>query len=80
MHIKHIKYIRKTKAKRKLKQLYKHIESNFGKLAVPFVLHSLNVELTAGVWVMLYETVLIEGNVRRSLKEAVATSVLEMRI
>ena len=78
MHIKHIKYIRKTKAKGKLKQLYKHIESNFGKLAVPFVLHSLNVELTAGVWVMLYETVLIEGNVRRSLKEAIATSVSEI--
>ena len=78
MFIKYIKYIKKHKAKGKLKQLYKHIELNFGNLAEPFVLHSLNLELTAGVWAMLYETVLIENKVKRSLKEAIATSVSEI--
>ena len=36
------------------------------------------MELTAGIWAMLYETVLIEGRVKRSLKEAIATSVSEI--
>ena len=77
MHIKHIKHIKKRKAKGKLKQIYKHIELNFGQLAEPFVLHSLDIGLTAGVWAMLYETVLIEGKIKRSLKEAVATIISE---
>ena len=78
MLIKHIKYIRKNKAQGKLKELYKHIELNFGKLAEPFVLHSLNEELTAGVWTMLYEIILVEGKIKRSLKEAIAISVSEI--
>ena len=78
MLIKHIKYIKKSKAKGSLKQIYKHIELNFGKLAEPFVLHSLNVGLTAGVWAMLYETVLIESKVKRSLKEVIATTISEI--
>ena len=77
MYIKRIKYIKKNKAQGKLKQLYEHIELNFGKLAEPFVLHSLNVELTASVWATLYETVLVEGKVKRSLKEAIAISISE---
>ncbi|RLD57552.1 MAG: hypothetical protein DRJ05_09550 [Bacteroidetes bacterium] len=77
MQINHIKHIQKKKAHGKLKQLYKHIELNFGKLAEPFVLHSLNVELTASVWATLCETVLVEGKVKRSLKEAIATSISE---
>jgi alkylhydroperoxidase family enzyme len=78
MQINHIKYIQKSKAGGKLKQLYKCIEINFGKLAEPFVLHSLNEELTVGVWAILFETVLVEGKVKRSLKEAIATSVSEI--
>ena len=78
MLIKHIKYIKRNKAQGKLKQLYKHIEPNFGKLAEPLVLHSLNVEFTAGIWAMLYETILAEGKVKRSLKEAIATSISEI--
>ncbi len=78
MFINHIKYIRSNKATGKLKNLYKHINLNFGKLAEPFVLHSSNVELTAGVWAMLYETVLVDGEVKRSLKEAIATIVSEI--
>jgi len=78
IQIRYIGYITKNKAKGKLKPLYKHIELNFGKLAEPFVLHSLNEELTLGVWAMLYETVLIESKVKRSLKEAIATCISEI--
>ena len=78
MQINHIKYIQISNARGKLNQLYKHIELNFGKLAEPFVLHSLNEELTAGVWALLYETVLVDGKVKRSLKEAIATSISEI--
>ena len=80
MQIKNIKYVQNRKAQGKLKQLYKHIELNFGKVAEPFVLHSLNEKLAAGVWAMLYETVLAEGKVKRSLKEAIATCVSEINI
>lgn len=78
MHIKHLKYIKKREAKGKLKEIYKHIELNFGALAEPFTIHSLNTELTVGVWSTLYETVLIENKVQRSLKEAIATSISEI--
>ena len=78
MQINHIKYIKKGKARGKLKRLYKNIGLNFGKLAEPFVLHSINVELTAGVWAMLYETLLAGGKVKRSLKEAIAASISEI--
>jgi len=78
LQIEHIKYIKKKEAKGKLKEIYKHIELDFGVLAEPFALHSLNKELTAGVWAMLYETVLTDSKVRRSLKEAIATSISEI--
>ncbi len=78
MHIKHIKYVDKTEATGRLRGIYDHIKLNFGQLAEPFVLHSLNEELTAGVWATLYETVLIENNVKRSIKETVATCISEV--
>jgi len=78
MLIKHIKYIKKNQAKGHLKRLYKHMELNFGKLAEPFVIHSIDEELTAGIWAVFYETILVDGEVKRSLKEAIATSVSEI--
>ena len=41
----------------------------------PFMVHSVCPELLAGVWSMLYETVLVEAAVRRADKEAIATAV-----
>jgi len=78
MQIKHIKYIKKKQAKGKLKEIYKHIELNFGALAEPFTIHSINTELIAAVWAMLYETTLIENKIRRSIKEAIAASISEI--
>jgi arsenate reductase-like glutaredoxin family protein len=78
MKINHINYIKKSEAKNKLKSIYKHIEENFGKLVEPIVLHSINTELTLSVWSVLYETVLVSGEIKRSLKEAVATCISEI--
>ena len=78
MQINYIKYISKNNTKGKLKLLYKHIELNFGKLAEPFVLHSINQNITAGVWAMLYETVLVDGKINRSIKETIATCISEV--
>ena len=41
----------------------------------PFLAHSPHPELLAGMWSVLYETVLVEGAVRRADKEAVAAAV-----
>jgi alkylhydroperoxidase family enzyme len=78
MKIKHINYISERQALQDLKEIYKHIKLNFGTVAEPFVLHSLDAKLTAGIWVLLYETVIISNKVERSLKEAIATCVSEI--
>ncbi|OYT15897.1 MAG: hypothetical protein B7C24_10635 [Bacteroidetes bacterium 4572_77] len=78
MQIKHIKYICKRKAKGKLKILYRHIESNFGKLAEPFVLHSIKLNYISAVWAVLYETLLVEQKIKRSIKESIATCISEV--
>ena len=74
----HIRYIDKKRSSGKLKEVYNHIELNFGKIAEPFVIHSINSKLTAGVWAMLFETVLIETEIKRSLKEAIATCISDI--
>jgi len=78
MDIKYIRYISKKGATGKLREIYRHIELNFGQLVEPLVLHSLNEELLAGVWAILYETVLIENKVKRSIKETIATCESEI--
>ncbi len=75
MKIKHIDYIDDNKASGKLHNIYKHIKKHFGKIAEPFVLHSLSTEYVAGFWAFMYETILVETNVKRSLKEAIATCI-----
>lgn len=78
MKINHISYISEKKAYGKLGEIYKHIKQDFGKVAEPFVLHSSDIDLTAAIWSLFYETVLVDTEVKRSLKEAVATCVSEV--
>ncbi len=78
MEIKYIKHISKKDSSGKLKNIYTHIESNFGKIAEPFVLHSINTELTASIWAIIYETMLVETNVKRNIKETIATCISEL--
>ena len=74
----YISYINEKQATKKLKEVYNHIKLNFGVVAEPFTLHSLDTNLTAGVWILLYETVIISNKVERSLKEAIATCISEI--
>jgi len=77
MKVEHINFFTKRDSSAELRVLYNHIEKNFGKLAEPFVLHSLDFDFVAGVWSMLYETVLVEINVNRTIKEFIAVAVSE---
>ncbi len=77
MKIKFLEYITENQANVKLEKIYNHIKNNFGVVAEPFALHSLDAELTGGIWSVMYETVLVETNVKRSTKEAIAVAVSE---
>ena len=77
MKINYLQYIKVKQARGELKSIYKHIKSNFGLIAEPFVLHSIDTNLTAGIWSLLYEIVLVETNVKRNIKEAIAVTVSE---
>ncbi len=78
MKIKHIRYINEKNAQGRLKEIYTHIKLNFGKIVEPFVLHSINTNLTAGSWILLYEIILVDNKVSRSIKEATATCISEV--
>ncbi len=55
-------------------QVYAQIKRDFGAIVAPFALHSPSPKLLAGAWMVCRETELV-GNVRRSIKEAVAATV-----
>jgi AhpD family alkylhydroperoxidase len=61
-------------------QVYEEIRADFALLRdprgnSPFMAHSPDPELLAGVWSTLYETVLVEQAVARADKEAIAAAV-----
>lgn len=61
-------------------QVYAQIKNDMGlvpDIPPPFAMHSPVPELMAGAWGIFRETLLV-GQVRRGLKEAVATAVSEM--
>lgn len=72
-----IKYV-KPKSYRQIEKahrpMYRQIKRDFGMIAEPFLLHSPNPELMAGVWAVVRETVLV-GEVPRAQKEIIATCV-----
>jgi AhpD family alkylhydroperoxidase len=61
-------------------EIYGEIRRDFGLLRdpagnSPFLVHSVHPELLAAMWSGFYETVLVEGTVRRADKEAIGTTV-----
>jgi AhpD family alkylhydroperoxidase len=44
----------------------------------PFAAHSPDPELLAGLWSVIYEALLVDGNLRRADKEAIAASVSQI--
>jgi len=56
-------------------RVYAQVERDFGMLAPPVSLHAPAPGPLAAAWLMLRETLLATGQVRRGVKEAVAVSV-----
>ncbi|HEX6870516.1 MAG TPA: carboxymuconolactone decarboxylase family protein [Micromonosporaceae bacterium] len=56
-------------------RVYHDAEREFGVLAPPLALHASAPEVLAAVWLMLRETLIVDGVVSRAVKEAVATAV-----
>jgi AhpD family alkylhydroperoxidase len=55
--------------------VYRQVEREFGVLAPPLALHAPAPDLLAGVWLMLRETLVVDGLAARPVKEAVAAAV-----
>lgn len=74
MAVKYIQPVAVGSAEELVAQVYAQIKRDFGALAEPFTPHSLSPKLLAGAWMACRETEVV-GNVRRSIKEAVAATV-----
>lgn len=73
--VRHVSPIRPTDASGLVADVYGDMEREFGVLAPPVALHSSVPEILAGCWLVLRETLIIQGTVPRSAKEAVAAAV-----
>ena len=67
-------------ADRLVGQVYGEVKRDFALLRdpdgnSPFLAHSPHPELLAGMWSVLYETILVDGTVRRADKEAIGATV-----
>jgi len=73
--IRHVAPVRQAAARDFVAEVYAHVERDFGMLAPPVALHSPAPGPLAASWVMLRETLVAAGAVRRAAKEAVAAAV-----
>lgn len=62
-------------ADRTVADVYRQAEREFGVLAPPLALHAPAPEVLAAVWLMLRETLVVDGLADRPVKEAVAAAV-----
>jgi AhpD family alkylhydroperoxidase len=78
--VRYIAAVRPRDADGLLGRIYGEVKHDFGVLRdrdgnSPFLAHSPDPELLAGMWSVLYETILVEGAVTRADKEAIAAAV-----
>ncbi|MEV7008612.1 carboxymuconolactone decarboxylase family protein [Streptosporangium sp. NPDC051022] len=73
--IHHVSPVRPAAARGLVAEVYTRAEREFGMLAPPVALHSPAPEILAACWMMLRETLVVEGRAGRVAKEAVATGV-----
>ncbi|MCY0953041.1 carboxymuconolactone decarboxylase family protein [Streptomyces sp. H27-S2] len=73
--IRHIAAVRPAGAQGLVADVYGRAHREFGVIAPPLALHSPAPEVLAASWMLLRETLLVEGHVGRAAKEAVATAV-----
>ncbi|HET9255347.1 MAG TPA: carboxymuconolactone decarboxylase family protein [Pseudonocardiaceae bacterium] len=73
--VRHVSPVRVGAARGLVGQVYREVERDFGVLAPPVALHSPAPDVLAASWLMLRETLLVTGQVERTVKETVATAV-----
>jgi len=75
MAIFHIDSIRPNQAKGEVKQVYDALKSEMGDVVEPIALHALIPELLKCNWGILREALLVEDQVKRKYKEAIASAI-----
>lgn len=78
--LKEVRYVRAVapaEARGPVAEVYAQVERDFGVLAPPVALHSPAPAPLAAGWLMLRETLLVEGAASRAAKEVTATAVSE---
>lgn len=73
--VRHVRPVPPATADGLVAAVYGQLEDDFGMIAPPVALHSPAPGVLAAAWLMLRETLLANGSVRRADKEAVATAV-----
>lgn len=73
--IRHVEAVPPGRARGDVARVYEQARRDFGVLAPPLALHSAAPQPLAANWLLLRETLLVEGRVDRAVKEAVATEV-----
>lgn len=75
--VRHVEPVARDMATGLVADVYAQVERDFGLLAPPISLHSPSPEVMAASWLLLRETLLVDGAVDRGWKEAVAAAVSE---
>ncbi|MFF8867293.1 alkylhydroperoxidase [Streptomyces sp. NPDC015139] len=73
--IRHVRAVSPRRAQDLTAAVYKRAEREFGVLAPPLALHSAAPLPLAASWLLLRESLLVDGLVDRAVKEAVATEI-----
>ncbi|MHC0431269.1 carboxymuconolactone decarboxylase family protein [Streptomyces sp. O3] len=73
--VRHVRAVPPDSADGLVSRVYAQLERDFGVLAPPVALHSPAPPALAAAWMLLRETLLVEGRVARRAKEVVATEV-----
>ncbi|NOR51601.1 MAG: alkylhydroperoxidase [Gammaproteobacteria bacterium] len=78
MSIKYIKTKRRLDISGIVEEIYDQINSDFGAVVEPFLLHSLSPRILGGVWASCRETELVTDIVPRKEKELVASTISQI--
>jgi AhpD family alkylhydroperoxidase len=73
--VRYVKVVPLVRARGMVADVYGRAERDFGVLAPPLALHSPAPAALAACWMMLRETLLVQGVAGRTVKEVVATEV-----
>nr|ANY94456.1 hypothetical protein [Streptomyces sp. CB02366] len=73
--VRYVDVVAPRQARGLVARVYRETEEQFGVLAPPLALHSPAAASLAAAWLMLRETLLVDGRVSRAVKETVATEV-----